>query len=74
MKSEPLFLTFGGIGTAISCQPLFVIHKQTKDSARVDPAKVKAEAGFDGKWVLVTNTELPTDQVALKYKEMRQVE
>jgi hypothetical protein len=26
MKSEPPFLTFGGIGIAISCQPLFVIH------------------------------------------------
>ena len=48
--------------------------KLTKDSARIDPAKVKADERFDGKWVLVTNTELPTDQVALRYKELWRVE
>ncbi len=48
--------------------------KLAKNSARIDPAKVKAEERFDGKWVLVTNTELPTDQVALKYKELWRVE
>ena len=48
--------------------------KLAKDSARIDTAKVKAEARFDGKWVLATNTELSTDQVALKYKELWHVE
>ena len=48
--------------------------KVAKDSARIDPAKVKAEAHFDGKWVLATNTDLPADQVALKYKELWRVE
>ncbi len=48
--------------------------KLAKDSARIDPAKVKAEKRFDGKWVLVTNTDLPADQVALKYKELWCVE
>ena len=48
--------------------------KLAKDSARIDTAKVKAEARFDGKWVLATNTELSTDQVALKYKELWRVE
>jgi transposase len=48
--------------------------KLAKDSAWIDPAKVKAEARFDGKWVLITNTELPADQVALKYKELWRVE
>ena len=48
--------------------------KLAKDSARIDPAKIKAEARFDGKWVLVTNTKLPADQVALKYKELWRVE
>ena len=48
--------------------------KVAKDSARIDPAKVKAEAHFDGKWVLITNTQLPADQVALKYKELWRVE
>jgi len=35
---------------------------------------VKAEARFDGKWVLRTNTELSAEKVALKYKELWQVE
>lgn len=48
--------------------------KLAKDSACIDPAKVKAEARFDGKWVLTTNTELPAAQVALKYKELWRVE
>jgi len=48
--------------------------KLAKGSARIDPAKIKTEACFDGKWVLTTNTDLPTDQVALKYKELWRVE
>ena len=48
--------------------------KLAKGSARIDPAKIKAEARFDGKWVLVTNTEMPAAQVALKYKELWRVE
>jgi transposase len=40
----------------------------------VDEEKVKFEARFDGKWVLRTNTNLPTAEVALKYKELWQVE
>jgi transposase len=48
--------------------------KLAKDSARIDPAKIKSEARFDGKWVLTTNTDLPADQVALKYKELWRVE
>ena len=45
-----------------------------KDSARIDPAKIKADARFDGKWVLITTADLPADQVALKYKELWHVE
>jgi transposase len=48
--------------------------KIAKDSAWIDFEKVKNEARFDGKWVLRTNTELATDKVALKYKELWQVE
>ena len=48
--------------------------KLEKDSASIDFEKVKAEARFDGKWVLRTNTELGADKVALKYKELWQVE
>jgi transposase len=48
--------------------------KVAKGSTRIDPAKVKADARFDGKWVLITNTKLPADKVALKYKELWRVE
>jgi transposase len=40
----------------------------------IDEEKVRFEARFDGKWVLRTNTTLPTAEVALKYKELWQVE
>jgi Transposase len=36
--------------------------------------KIEEEARFDGKWVLRTNTTLSAAQVALKYKELWQVE
>jgi transposase len=43
-------------------------------SIAINHDKVKDEARYDGKWVLKTNTTLPAAQVALKYKELWQVE
>ena len=40
----------------------------------VDEDKIKEEARYDGKWVLTTNTDLPTHEVALKYKQLWMVE
>ncbi len=40
----------------------------------IDEEKVNFESRFDGKWVLRTNTHLPAADVALKYKELWQVE
>jgi hypothetical protein len=40
----------------------------------IDEAKLKAEARYDGKWVLRTNTSLSAEEVALKYKQLWQVE
>lgn len=48
--------------------------KIDKGAARIDEAKAKAEARYDGKWVLRTNTDLSAAQVALKYKQLWQVE
>jgi transposase len=48
--------------------------KMNKNSARIDTDKVKSESRFDGKWVLTTNTDLSAEKVALKYKELWQVE
>ncbi len=40
----------------------------------IDRDKALAESRFDGKWVLTTNTDLPTSEVALKYKQLWMVE
>ena len=48
--------------------------KINRDSAVIDSKKVENDARYDGKWVLTTNTNLPADKVALKYKELWQVE
>jgi transposase len=40
----------------------------------IDSEKVKVEARYDGLWVLVTNTQLPAREVALKYKQLWMVE
>jgi transposase len=48
--------------------------KIERGSVTIDQDKVEYEARFDGKWVLMTNAQLSADQVALKYKELWQVE
>ena len=48
--------------------------KLDSDNIAIDEAKIEEEARYDGKWVLRTNTDLPADMVALKYKELWQVE
>ncbi len=41
---------------------------------RIDEAKVTEDARYDGKWVLRTNTELDSAEVALQYKQLWMVE
>jgi transposase len=40
----------------------------------IDAAKVAADARYDGKWVLRTNTDLDSAEVALQYKRLWMVE
>lgn len=40
----------------------------------IDEAKIAEEARYDGTWVLRTNTDLPTAEVALQFKRLWQVE
>src|SRR5450432_2015575 len=40
----------------------------------IDEDKIKEEARYDGKWVLTTNTDLSSAEVALKYKQLWMVE
>jgi len=48
--------------------------KLDHDAVSLNEEKIQAEERFDGKWVLRTNIDLATEQVALKYKELWQVE
>jgi hypothetical protein len=48
--------------------------KMQKGSVSINRDKIQWESRFDGKWVLITNTDLSAQQVALKYKELWQVE
>lgn len=48
--------------------------KLAKGSMTIDYQKVQEDTRYDGKWVLQTNTNLDSEEVALKYKELWQVE
>ncbi len=48
--------------------------KITRGTFKIDKKKIEADRRFDGKWVLQTNTNLPSSEVTLKYKELWQVE
>ena len=48
--------------------------KVDRESMSIDQDKLEYESRFDGKWVLRTNTTFSADQVAIKYKELWQVE
>jgi len=45
-----------------------------KDAVSIDSKKVAAEARYDGKFVLRTNTSLPASEAAVQYKRLLQVE
>jgi transposase len=44
------------------------------DHFQIDEAKIEAEARYDGKWVLGTNTDLDPAEVALQFKRLWMVE
>jgi len=48
--------------------------KTTSKAVMLDEARIEAEALFDGKYVLTTNTDWSAEQVALRYKELWRVE
>ena len=48
--------------------------KAEKGTFAIDSQKVAEEARYDGKWVLLTNTDLPAPEVALQYKRLLCVE
>jgi len=48
--------------------------KVDTNTISINQAKIEWESRFDGKWVLSTNTNFSAEHVALKYKELWQVE
>ncbi len=48
--------------------------KLNRGQLSIDEKKLAGEERFDGKWVLTTNTAFSAEEVALKYKELWQVE
>ena len=48
--------------------------KAHKEGFSIDEEKIRGDERFDGKWVLRTNTDLPTEEVALQYKQLWTVE
>lgn len=48
--------------------------KTTGKRFQIDEDKIREEARYDGKWVLTTNTELSSKEVALQYKQLWMVE
>src|SRR5450759_200052 len=48
--------------------------KVDSGSVSIDAKKVAQEERYDGKWVLETTTELPTNEVAMRYKDLWMVE
>jgi transposase len=48
--------------------------KFDRSTVTISQDKIEEASRFDGKWVLQTNSDLPAEQVALKYKELWQVE
>lgn len=48
--------------------------KINRETVQIDQEKIRSDAIYDGKWVLQSNLDWPAEQIALKYKELWQVE
>lgn len=48
--------------------------KINREAVEIDPEKIKSDAIYDGMWVLQSNLDWPAEKIALKYKELWQVE
>jgi transposase len=51
-----------------------LVSSESETHFQIDEAKIAEEARYDGKWVLRTNTELATEDVALQFKRLWMVE
>jgi hypothetical protein len=67
-------LARGGVGSLLKSAVHRRFLKVKGAEAHIDMGRVAADARLDGKWVLDTNTVLPSDEVALAYKGLWRVE
>ena len=64
----------GGAKSRVSNKGYARYLRVTRGAMRIDEDKVAAEARYDGKYVLRTNTDLPPAEVAKTYKSLWRVE
>ncbi len=64
----------GGAKTLIANKGYRKYLKAKGEGFEIDRQKAEAEAVYDGKWVIVTNTKLSPDSSALSYKRLWEVE
>lgn len=67
-------LATGGAKSLVGNRGYARFVKMARGSVRIDEQAVAADARFDGKFVLKTNTELPAEEVAQTYKSLWRVE
>jgi hypothetical protein len=67
-------LAHGGVGALLKSPVHRRFLRLKAQEARIDPARVAADARLDGKWVLTTSTLLPSDELALAYKGLWRIE
>lgn len=73
-KLEAKIITGGGIKSLVGNRGYRRYIKLEGKAHIIDQEALKQEARFDGKYLLCTNSQLPTDQVAIAYKELWRVE
>jgi transposase len=63
-----------GAGSLVGNRGFRRYLRVSKSGVRIDPGKVEADARYDGKFVLRTNTTLPAEEIAVQYKRLLLVE
>jgi len=64
----------GGAKSLIANKGYRKYLKAKGEGFEIDRQKAEAEANYDGKWVIITNTTLSTESAALSYKRLWEVE
>jgi len=67
-------LASGGVKQLIANRGYRRFLKVSQGAAEIDPARVKADERYDGKYVLRTTTDLPAGEVAEAYKQLTWIE